>query len=273
VIYTVNYPLQYFAERIGGPDVEVVMPAPPDEDPAYWKPDGDTLADYQQADLILMNGAGYAKWADSVSLPASRVVDTSAGSAEALIDLEQEVSHTHGPDGEHAHAGKAFTTWLDLALAREQAERIKEAMAGRWPERAAAFEAGFQALAQDLQRLDQELNEAVPDDNTVRVVYSHPVYQYFARAYGLEGDSVHFEPDQEPSPEQWKDLEAMLAARPAAFMVWEGEPLPAVAARLEDMGLASVVFDPAGNVPEASDFLAVMRDNARRLREALTGEQ
>ena len=36
VVYTVNYPLQYFAERIAGDLVEVVLPVPADIDPAFW---------------------------------------------------------------------------------------------------------------------------------------------------------------------------------------------------------------------------------------------
>jgi len=39
IIYTVNYPLAYFTERIGGEHVKVVFPVPPDMDPAFWKPD------------------------------------------------------------------------------------------------------------------------------------------------------------------------------------------------------------------------------------------
>ena len=35
VIYTVNYPLAYLAERIGNDLVEVHFPAPVDEDPAF----------------------------------------------------------------------------------------------------------------------------------------------------------------------------------------------------------------------------------------------
>ena len=35
-VYVVNYPLQYFAERIAGEHARVVFPAPPDEDPALW---------------------------------------------------------------------------------------------------------------------------------------------------------------------------------------------------------------------------------------------
>ena len=34
-IYTVNYPLAYFAERIAGDQAKVVFPAPPGVDPAF----------------------------------------------------------------------------------------------------------------------------------------------------------------------------------------------------------------------------------------------
>ena len=68
-VYTVNYPLQYFAERIGAEHVEVAFPAPSGVDPAFWKPDSDILRQYQQADLVLLNGAGYAGWVEKVSLP------------------------------------------------------------------------------------------------------------------------------------------------------------------------------------------------------------
>ena len=76
-MYVVNYPLKYFATRIAGDAAEVVFPAPPDEDPAFWKPDVETIASFQRADLILRNGASYARWADHATLPASKVVDTS----------------------------------------------------------------------------------------------------------------------------------------------------------------------------------------------------
>jgi zinc transport system substrate-binding protein len=58
--YVVNYPLKYFAERIAGDHAKVVFPAPSEGDPAYWMPDAETVAAYQKADLILLNGANYA---------------------------------------------------------------------------------------------------------------------------------------------------------------------------------------------------------------------
>ena len=75
-IYTVNYPLQYFAQRIAGEHAQVIFPGPADEDPAFWIPGTETIQRYQQADLILLNGAGYARWTKRVSLPRLRSVDT-----------------------------------------------------------------------------------------------------------------------------------------------------------------------------------------------------
>jgi len=88
--YVVNYPLQYFAERIGGELVSVEFPGPVDEDPAFWSPDAETVSAYQQADRILLNGAGYAHWVQRVTLPASKLIDTSAGFRERYIQVEDE---------------------------------------------------------------------------------------------------------------------------------------------------------------------------------------
>ena len=121
-IYTVNYPLAYFAERIGGDHVEVVFPAPADVDPAYWMPDKETISRYQRADLILLNGAHYAKWIEKVALPRAKMVNTSRKFKEKYIRMAAEVTHSHGAAGEHAHEDAAFTLWLDFELAVMQAE-------------------------------------------------------------------------------------------------------------------------------------------------------
>ena len=132
-VYVVNYPLRYFAERIGGERIDVRFPAPPDVDPAYWRPDEEAIASYQQGDLILLNGAEYAKWIEYVSLPPWTVVDTSAALRDEYISIEDTVTHAHGPQGEHADGGVAFTTWLDPTLAVEQARAIKAAFVKAWP--------------------------------------------------------------------------------------------------------------------------------------------
>ena len=260
VIYSVNYPLAYFAERLAGDRAEIVFPEM-EGDPAFWEPTPEQVAEFQEADLILLNGASYAKWVPKVALPQSKLVDTSAGFSERFIALDGTVTHTHGPGGAHAHGDLAFTTWLDPKLAIHQAEAIHAALSSL----GVSSPAEFRKLANDLAALDDKLKDAFAEVGKQPLLGSHPVYQYLERAYGLDMESVHWEPDAEPDADQWRDLEDILEARSARIMLWEDEPLATTKAKLDEKGIASIVFNPSGNRPADSDFMAVMERNSRNL--------
>jgi zinc transport system substrate-binding protein len=100
------------------------------------------------------------------------------------------------------------------------------------------------------------------------LVGSHPVYDYLAKGYALNLKSVHWEPDETPSFQQWQNLKRMLIEHPAKWMVWEAEPDQATAVKLKSMGVKSLVFDPCGNAPNRGDFLTVMQQNVRNLKSA-----
>ncbi len=267
-VYVVNYPLQYFTERIGGRHVEVVFPASGNVDPASWMPDEATIAAYQKADLIVLNGANYARWVGKVSLPRAKTVNTSSKFKAEYISSAEVTTHSHGPGGKHAHESLAFTTWLDLDLAARQAERIATVLGRKLPEKKEEFERNLAALTRDLMALDGELKGIVAKAPGTPLIGSHPVYDYLARRYGLKLRSVHWEPDETPSLEEWNNLTHLRKEHLARWMLWEEEPLPGVVRKLEKLGVKSVVFDPAGNIPASGDFLAVMKENARNLRAA-----
>lgn len=267
-VYTVSYPLKYFAERIAGDHASVVFPAPADGDPAFWMPDTETIAQYQKGDLILLNGAAYAKWVAKVTLPQFRMVNTSAGFEKNYIEIESSLTHSHGPGGEHSHAGTAFTTWLDFSQAVEQARTIMEALGRKRPEHKKIFQENFGALEKELLALDKEIKTIVSKQQDQPLVASHPVYQYFARRYQLNLESVMWEPDDVPAEKLWAELANGLEAHPAKWMIWEGEPLEKSVERLASMGVGSIVFDPCGNTPEDGDFMRVMRSNINNLKRA-----
>ncbi len=258
-VYTVNYPLQYFAQRIGGERVSVVFPAPAEVDPAFWRPVPETIVAYQQADLILLHGAGYARWTGSASLPAARTVDTSVGIRDRLIPIEDTVTHGHGPAGEHSHRGYAFTTWLDPGLAVEHARAILNAFVEARPRDESAFRAGFASLEADLFELDRQLDEWARGVADTPVIFSHPVYQYFTRRYGLNAVSLHWEPNEMPDESQWKRLEGLIHDRGGRWMIWEDRPLEATVERLRSSGSESVVLATCANTPHEGDYLAAMQ--------------
>jgi len=267
-VYVVNYPLQYFAERIGGEHVKVVFPAPAGIDPAYWMPDAKTISDYQQADLILLNGTNYARWVNRVTLPRFRMVNTSAGFKDKYMEAAEILTHSHGSGGEHAHEALAFTTWIDFSLAVRQAKAIEEALSRKRPDLRGSFQKNYAALEQDLMVLDETIKQVVSKDRTEPFVVSHPVYGYFARRYGLNIKSVHWEPDEIPTNEQMMALNRILKEHPAKWMIWEGKPMKESAKRLQAIGVDSLVFDPCCNTPEQGDFLSVMRQNVENLKPA-----
>ena len=269
VVYTTNYPLAYFAERIAGDRVQVEFPAPPGIDPAYWTPAPEQIADYQGADVIFLNGAGYEGWVAKASLPESRLVNTSAGFEDLYVVVEEAVLHTHGPEGEHEHENVAFTTWLDPQLAIEHARAIRDALTDLMPPAEADFQAGFEALEADLTDIDARLEAWATARAGQALLASHPVYQYLTRRFELNLRSVHFEHDEAPSPGGWRDLATLMQGHGADWMLWEGSPLDETRQRLAtEYGVGSVVFAPLGNRPTSGDYLDAMRVNVEAL-EAL----
>lgn len=272
-VYTVNYPLAWAAAELAGNAAEVVFPAPADIDPAFWEPELDAVAGYQAADVILLNGAGYAKWVDRVSVPQNRTVDTSTAFSDEFIVVESGPVHSHGPEGEHSHGERAFTTWLDLAQFAQQVDATADALSGVLPERSESIEAQHLALSAALKRWDMELQAIGEQLDGAPLLYSHPVYQYLQRRYGLNGVALHWEPDQTPGERDWAELDGILARHPARLMLWEDEPTAETREGLTQRGIAVVVFRPLGNRPEAGDFASVMQENIEQLMAAATKQR
>ena len=113
--------------------------------------------------------------------------------------------------------------------------------------------------------LDIRMKAAVSSGNTMPIIFSHPVYEYLEKAYGLNGKSVHWEPDQDPTPNQVTELTKLLDHHPAKWMIWEGAPIKSAMNALSTMGIQSAVFNPCGNIPPGGDFLSVMRHNLANL--------
>ncbi len=265
-----NYPLKYFAERIGESQIETIFPVPADQDPAFWKPSDGDVQRFQQADLILMNGATYSKWADKATLPRSKTIDTSASFKDKFIVIPGAVTHSHGPGGEHSHSGTSFTTWIDFTQALAQADAVRASLTKKKPAAAAEFEKNFAALRTDLEALDTRMLAAGKKFGSQPVVASHPVYHYFARRYALNLKEVLWEPEEVPTEAQMADLKKLLSTHTAKWMLWEGDPAKESVEKIKTLGLQSTVFDPCGNKPEKGEWLGVMQANVANFEAILS---
>lgn len=275
VIYTTFYPTKYFAERIGGDKVEVVCPVPADEDAIFWMPEAKTIVGYQKADLIIVNGAGFAKWVDKVSLPQAKVVDTAKPFESEFVKFATSTTHSHGPAGLHEHKGIDGHTWVDPVNAKIQAGEIAEAMRKRFPEHAAAFEDGWGDLAKDLDGLHALLSRLAKEYRGQPILASHPAYNYIARRYKWNLTSLDLDPEEMPSDQTFAEIKALLRKAPAKHILWESYPTEEIAERFrEELGLESVEFSPCEllgdeEIKAGLDYLEVMRANIENVRKVL----
>jgi zinc transport system substrate-binding protein len=268
VVYAVNHPLAWMAERIGGDAVHVVFPVPDGVDPAHWQPTPETVLDYQGADLVLLNGAGYAGWTRFASLSPVRLVDTTRGLEDRLVPAGDS-THSHGPRGAHDHGDVASHTWLDPTLAAAQARAVAAALARLAPGSTADFDRRLNELVTELETWDRAMSEAFSALAATQFLYSHPVYQYLDARYRLDGLAVTWEPDTEPGAAAWRALEAAVDPGRRTLMLWEAAPLGTVSARLEAMGIRPVVFETGANPERREGYELLLERNWEGLRGAL----
>lgn len=272
-IVAANYPLAYFAERLGGEWVRVSLPVPADEDPAYWQPDSKTIQAMQQADLVALNGADYEQWLNLISLPRRKRVDTSAAFRSRYLVIKEAVTHSHGGSGTHSHDGTASTTWLDFSQAIQQSTALAAAIIRQRPDLQRTIEQNQTFLTADLLALDAAMQRVANQLHGQTVVASHPVYQYLARRYGLNLESVHWEPQEMPPAAEWIALRERLSRHPAQLMVWEDTPSNGIRQALTGLKLKPVDFLPCANRPRHGNFLSVMRANIANLEATITSPQ
>ncbi len=275
LIYTTFYPTQYFCERIigGGVEgIEVRCLLPSDADPIFWMPSRAEIGEFQSADLVILNGAGFEKWVALAALPASRLVNTAAPLAGDFIEYDT-TTHSHGETGGHTHEGTDGHTWLDPQNALIQAREILTALVRQYPEHAAEFKENFEAMRGDLVELDERWRMLTPRLESVQLLASHPAYNYLARRYGWSITNFALEPEVMPSEAEWAELAAGIgeAAERRGLMLWEAEPIPSVSQELQRrFDVMSVVCAPAELQDEVGvDYLEVMSANIDRLEAVL----
>lgn len=266
-VVAVNQALHYFAERLLEDAAEVVFPVPESVDPSFWRPSIADISMIQSADLILLNGAGFATWIDRVSLPRSRVVNTTAAIEDQFI-VTESITHSHGDGDEHSHEGIASYTWLDPMLAITQAEAIAAAVLRRDLAPVEVVEARLAELRSDLLKLDAMTQDAMRGLEGVAMIATHPRYQYFARRYSLSITSLEWDSDAMPSEGDLADLDRLSTDLDAQILIWEAQPPRDAMELTEALGLQSVVFEPLASRGSRDNLFDAYEQAVSSLSEA-----
>jgi zinc transport system substrate-binding protein len=180
-------PLEFFAERVGGPYVELHSLVGPGQSPATYEPTTKQMTALADSKVFFITGVPVeAPLVPRIrsGFPSVEVVDVRDGmpmqevAVERLVDGSPEMTGYHHETDPHV--------WLSPRLAKTIAKKMSDTFSKIDPDHKAEYVQNYQRLAEELDRLDSEITQLLSPVRGRELIVFHPAYGHFANEYGLE---------------------------------------------------------------------------------------
>ncbi len=167
--------------------------------------------------------------------------------------------------------------WFDPNIWLQIAEKLKDDFSTRDPERAAIFDANYQAFAQMLRKEVEALKkliESIPSSQRVMIT-SHDAFRYFGRAFGIEVHGIlGVSTDAEVGIQRLDDLAKLIRKRKLrSIFVENSVPQAAIEGlkRASGCEIGGELFgDSLGDRNESTgQFLGMLRHNVETIVKGL----
>jgi len=204
------YPLAFFAQEIGGEEVTVKQLIPDNTEVHTWQPSFADILAVDEADVIVYNGASLDHWFedDILSIIDSNdkiIVETTKGIQ--LLEITQE-----NGDHEHIHEGLYDPhTWISPFIAKQQAQKIYEALIQKDPNHEDYYSERWQNLKTRFEELDNNYLAGLSTKNKEEIFVAHSAFGYLADRYGFKQHGViGISADEQPSASVYANLVEMM---------------------------------------------------------------
>jgi zinc/manganese transport system substrate-binding protein len=188
--------LSEIAQKVGGKDVIVTSLIKPGQDPHEYEMTPGDLNTASASDLVLLSGKGMeASYLRNLrdALP-KRVQVLAVG--DQLPSLSKRADDGSDKMTEDPH------WWNSISDTEKATVIVRDALVHLDGQRAADYQAAAQAYINSLKELDSWARRKIAElpRNQRKLVTSHDAFQYFAKDYGFQIDSIEgLTTDQEPS--------------------------------------------------------------------------
>lgn len=199
-VYTSFYPIYDWTKKIGGNKVDVVNLISPGGEVHDYEPTTQQMVGMEDADLIIINGAGMEEWIEDLNTSlSSKIVDTSDQVTLLTKDAEEEHDHEVEEEDDHDHGIYDPHTWLSITNAKTQMTNIANALAETDPDNASYYTNNLQANLVLLNGLQSQYDSVLSAYAGQSFVVSHAAFGYMAHEYDLEQLGLSgMESDEEP---------------------------------------------------------------------------
>ncbi|QUG42462.1 zinc ABC transporter substrate-binding protein [Psychrobacillus sp. INOP01] len=256
-VYTTVYPLQYFAERIGGESVDVSSIYPAGANEHTFEPTQKDMMSLADADLFFYIGLGlegfvenakktlaeeHVKMVATVDAVSEEQLEESVhvheeatteeshdhdheeASTEESHDHEHEVESAEGHDSHegHDHGDIDPHIWMSPKISQSLALSIKDSLVEISPEQQETFEKNYEELVNELQTLDADFEEMAQSAKNKTFFVSHAAFGYIANTYDLEQLAVAgLNSQDEPSQKELTKLIDLAEEKNISYILFE----------------------------------------------------
>jgi zinc transport system substrate-binding protein len=256
------YPLAWDAERIAGPDWEVVDLTPPGVEAHDVELSLEARAALETADLVLYLGdIGFQPQVEAA-------VEEANGPVMAMADELLHAPQMGPPEGSDPHL------WLSPGTMRTASSLIANHLMELDPENAGAYRQRAERVKAELAGLEERFAAAL-DLTACRyrtAIVSHEAFNYLIGRYGFDQFGLAgLQPEGEPTAARLGRAGDLLEQGRAGAVFYEpDEEARRVAESLAaDHGVPAYPLSTLESRPESGDYLSVMEDNLEALRRGL----
>lgn len=268
------YPLQEFAQRIGGDHIHVQALVPPGAEPHDYEPRPRDIAALHAARVVIFNGAGLEAWLDKLR------PEFSAGSvvvnASETLPLVRGIDEQEGDARGESPARFDPHVWLDPMLAVRMVTAIAGGLQQADPQHSDAYRTNAATLEEELRALHREFTMTLGTCRQKEFITTHAAFGYMARRYGLVQVAISgLSPEAEPAPARLRELVHLARTHHIAVIYYETLVSPQVAETLaREVGAEVLVLNPlegltADELRQGRTYFSVMHENLNHLAAGL----
>lgn len=296
-IYTTVYPLQYFAERIGGESVHVSSIYPAGANEHTFEPTQKDMMALADADLFFYIGLGLEGFVENAKKTLADEEVNMIATVDAISDEQLEEaaheeeeatstdSHDHEHESEssedHSHEGHDHGdidphVWMSPKISQSLALSIKDSLVEISPGQQETFEKNYDELVSDLQQLDADFEEMAHNAPNKTFFVSHSAFGYIANTYELEQLAVAgLNSQDEPSQKELTKLIDLAEEKNIEYILFEQNVSSKLTEVIQkEIGAESLVLHNLGvlskeDIQNKETYFTLMNKNLETLRTVL----